>query len=43
MGPLNNPDVPYVGSTQSVADFRKELAAFGNNGDNWPIYVPGIF
>ena len=43
MGPLNNPDVPYVGSTQSVADFRKQLAAFGNNGDNWPIYVPVYF
>jgi hypothetical protein len=43
MGPLNNPDVQYVGSTQSVADFRKQLAAFGENGDNWPIYVPVYF
>jgi hypothetical protein len=44
MGPLGNKDVPYVGSTQSVADFRKELAKFGgNNGNNWPIYVPVYF
>jgi hypothetical protein len=43
MGPLNNPDVPYVGSTQSVADFRKHLAHFGKNGDDWPIYVPVYF
>jgi hypothetical protein len=43
MGPLNNPGVPYVGSTQSVADFRKHLDDFGNNGDNWPINVPVYF
>lgn len=43
MGPLNNPEVPYVGSTQSVTDFRNQLAAFGNNGDNWPIFVPVYF
>jgi hypothetical protein len=40
MGPLNNSDVPYVGTKQSVTDFRKHLADFGQNGDNWPIYVP---
>ena len=43
MGPLNNPDVPYVGSTQSVADFRTHLADFGKKGDNWPIFVPVYF
>jgi hypothetical protein len=43
IGPLNNSDVPYVGSTQSVAGFRKHLADFGENGDNWPIYVPVYF
>ena len=43
MGPLNNPDVLYVGSTQSVADFRKQLATFGDKGDNWPIFVPVYF
>ena len=40
-GPLNNPEVPYVGSTQSVTNFREELAAFGNNEDNWPISLSG--
>ena len=44
MGPLGNNDVPYVGSTQSVADFREKLAKFGgDNGVNWPIYVPVYF
>jgi hypothetical protein len=47
MGPLTksgNSDVPYVGSTQSVANFRNELATFGgDNGTNWPIYVPVYF
>ena len=44
MGPLGNNDVPYVGSTQSVADFREKLAKFGgDNGGNWPIYVPVYF
>jgi hypothetical protein len=44
MGPLDNKDVPYVGSTQSVADFRKELAKFGGDkGNNWPIFVPVYF
>jgi hypothetical protein len=44
MGPLGNSDVPYVGSTQSVADFRNQLITFGgDNGNNWPIYVPVYF
>jgi hypothetical protein len=50
MGPRTesgNSDVPYVGSTQSVNDFSKQLAAFGNNGrengHNWPIFVPVYF
>jgi hypothetical protein len=47
MGPLTksgNSDVPYVGSTQSVADFSKQLAAFGGeDGDNWPTFVPVYF
>jgi hypothetical protein len=44
MGPLGNKDVPYVGSTQSVTDFRNQLAIFGGDkGNNWPIYVPVYF
>jgi hypothetical protein len=48
MGPLGNSGVEYVGSTQSVDDFRKKLAHFGNKGDkdnggNWPIFVAVYF
>ena len=47
MGPLTesgNSAVPYVGSTQSVANFRSQLATFGgDNGKNWPIFVPVYF
>jgi hypothetical protein len=44
MGPLSNSTVPYVGSTQSVEDFRDELAAFGGKkGHNWPTFVAVYF
>jgi hypothetical protein len=43
MGPINNKQVPYIGTTMSVDAFRKALQNFSSLsslGDRWPYYVP---
>jgi hypothetical protein len=43
MGPLHNPSVPYVGSTQTIADVHAELSSFADKGNNWPTFLPVYF
>ena len=33
----------YLGSAEKVGDFRSKLAAFSQNGDLWPDYVPAYY
>jgi hypothetical protein len=43
MGTLGNSAVPYVGSTQTIHAFHKELGDFANDGSNWPTFRPVYF
>jgi hypothetical protein len=43
VGPLTRRDVPYVGSTATVATFNANLKTFAENGANWPYYLPVYF
>jgi hypothetical protein len=43
IGPVNNKNVPYVGTTMSVDKFRQALNSFSASGDRWPFYVPAYF
>jgi hypothetical protein len=43
MGTLGNSAVPYVGSTQTIDAFHKELGDFAKDGSNWPTFRPVYF
>jgi hypothetical protein len=40
MQPLNNPLVPYIGTVQTLENFRSGLTAFLNAFPGWPVYNP---
>jgi hypothetical protein len=38
MEPLNNPDIPYIGSVMAPADFRLKIQQWLKDHDGYPIY-----
>ena len=38
MEPLNNPEIPYIGSVMSPEAFRKKMTQWLADHDGWPIY-----
>jgi hypothetical protein len=38
MEPLNNPDIPYIGSIMAPADFRAKMQLWLKDHDGYPIY-----